>query len=230
MISATIGILNIEVIMNLATRVREEADGSLGPHPRYPPGLNCITSVAFLVHLYQFKMGIIQLVDVNLSKVPTQHLVSLVSRVTNLWITDVTGCDLVALLESANCRILSIKRQSLGREETQALVRAMESRVEMVMLYDVKLDMETLPKYSGQGRCRFLEAETYEITTGLNYTEKLKTWAKEKTWSHYAIISHYYSPNGLRVFCTVSHEKLHPWDVPYAFRQPSPGLSDLLDL
>ena len=159
MISANIGILNNEIFMTLATRVREEADGSVGPHPRYPPSLNCITRVAALAHHIQFKMGIIKLVDVNLSKVPTQHLVSLVSSVTGtLMIEDVTGCDLVALLESANCRMLIIKNQSLGREESQALMRAMESRVEMVRLYNVRLDMETTAtEYSGKGRCRFLE-------------------------------------------------------------------------
>ena len=210
MISENIGILNNEVIMNLAARVKEEADAAVGP-PRRPPYLNCITCVAALAHHIQFKMGSIALVDVDLSKVPAQHLVSLVSILTSgLLIANVTGCDLVSILDSANCEMLIINSQSLGREETQALVRAMESRMEQVKLYDVELDMEALSKYSGHGRCRVLEHETDKIATGVESAEKLKTWAKEKTWSHKSSY-HYY---GLRVF--------------HVFRQPSARLSDLV--
>ena len=43
------------------------------------------------------------------------------------------------------CRMLLIDCQRLGREETKALDRAMESRVEEVMeLYDVTLDTKAL--------------------------------------------------------------------------------------
>ena len=177
MISVKMGILKNEVIMNLATRVREEATG--------PPSLkaNEISSVAALAHHIQFNIDYIILAHVDLSTVPTQHLVSLVSSVTRtLLIEDVNGCDLVTLLDSVKCGGLSINRQSLGREETQALVRALESHVEKMRLYDVELDIEALLEYSGQGRCRFLDYGTYEITAEKKNLEKLKTWKKEKEW------------------------------------------------
>ena len=124
------------------------------------------------------------LVDVNLSPVPSQHLTSLLTCVTrNLTIDNVSGCDLVSLLTSLKCQELFITRQSLGREETQALVQAMESGVEKVKLGDeegqVKLDIEALTEYSGQGRCRTVELMNY---TAARYRKELRTWARSRYW------------------------------------------------
>ena len=94
--------------------------------------------------------------DVNLTSVPTEHLASLVSRVTwHVYIKNISGCDLVVMLDSVNSKRLSICKQSLGSEETQTLVRAMELRVEKVALYHkMTLDISVLMEYSGQGKCR----------------------------------------------------------------------------
>ena len=179
--SGNIGILDTEVIKNLVTRVRDEARGRRSR--RIPPNLECLICAAFLAHHIQFITGFITLPDVDLSTVPTQHLVSLASSVTReLLIEKVTGCDLVTLLDSVKCGGLSINTQSLGREETQALVRALEPRVEEMRLYDVELDIEALLEYSGLGRCWVLDYGTYEITADDKNLEKLKTWTKEKEW------------------------------------------------
>ena len=72
-------------------------------------------------------------------------------------IEKVRGCDLVSLLTSpkSKCEGLFIDCQILGKEETQALVRAMESHVEHVHIGDeVTLDIEALAEYSGQGVCK----------------------------------------------------------------------------
>ena len=91
----------------------------------------------------------LDLILVDLSPVPAQHLASLASCVTRrLNIEKVSGCDLVSLLSSLKCGNLTIYDQSLGREETQALVQAMESRVEKVELgNEVTLDIDTLIEY-----------------------------------------------------------------------------------
>ena len=95
--------------------------------------------------------------DVNLSKVPTQHLASLVSHVTKDFnITNISGCDLVTILNSVQCQTLTISNQSLGSEETRALLQAMESRVTeveiecFVTLKSGPEDITALAKYSGQ--------------------------------------------------------------------------------
>ena len=197
--SASIGILDTEVIMNLLARVRDEASG--GSSSKFPQSLECLICAAALAHrlIGSIITSFITLAHVDLSTIPTHHLVSLVSSVTRqLLIEDVSSCDLVTLLDSVNCERLHIKRQRLGREETQALVRAMESRVEKVRLFDVELDMETLTEYSGQGRCKVLDYETYEMATDIIDVQKLKTWSKEKPWINE---SHYYDHNGLKVSC-----------------------------
>ena len=106
----------------------------------------------------------IGLYNIDLSPVPAQHLASLVSCVTKeLSIMNVTGSDLVSILSSVKSQRLYIFSNlseryqryslgSLGREETRALVQAMESRVESVGLAgEMTLDIKILMEYSGQG-------------------------------------------------------------------------------
>ena len=119
--------------------------------------------------------------NVDLSPVPAQHLASLVSCVTSdLVINNVSGCDLVSILTSLKCRQLYITNQSLGREETQALVQAMESGVETVKLGGlVTLDVEALAEYRGQGVCWKVKlcGDTVD-----RYKEDLSKWARSIDW------------------------------------------------
>ena len=201
MLSVRIGILDEEVVRIVVKRVRKEAKDRYSLAPR----LECITCVAALTHHHHIlcKIDSIVLIDVDLSTVPTSHLMSLVSSVTEtLLVEDVTGCDLVTLFDLVQCVRIIIKRQILKSEETQALVRAMESRVEKVRLDDVELDMETLTEYSGQGSYMVLDYETDEIATDVKNVGKLKTWATENTW----MLNHH------------DHHGLHH---SYGFRHPS---------
>ena len=121
--------------------------------------------------------------DADLSPVPAQHLASLVSCVTStLCIRNVSGIDLVSILSSVKCQYLNIRyRHILGREETRALVQAMESGVEEVELrYKVTLDIEALTEYSGEGECR--EVELRGDDTATRYRDQLRTWARSKDW------------------------------------------------
>lgn len=71
----------------------------------------------------------------DLSSVPAEHLSSLVSCMPermHIHLKNVTGCDLIGLMDWVMCSSLCIQSQTLGREETYALVRAMETRVEEV--------------------------------------------------------------------------------------------------
>ena len=70
------------------------------------------------------------------------------------------------LLDSVNCKELHlfVKSRCLRKEETESLVRAMTSRVEIVHLGgkdkdgeyrdSISLDFDTLTKYKGDGKCR----------------------------------------------------------------------------
>ena len=116
---------------------------------------------------------------VDLTLVPAEHLASLASSVTGFVdIRNVRG--LVTILDSVKCGELKIWSQSLDSEETQALVRAMESRVERVGLMSiVTLDSGVLMEYSGQGKCRWME---YSEDTMDRYIEQRMTWAKSRNW------------------------------------------------
>ena len=178
MLSVHIGILNTEVIKNLVARVSDEAWG--GPR-RWPPSLQlCVAALAHHKHI-QFNLDYIRLQGhVDLGIVPTHHQASLVSSIRILRIENVTGCHLVTLLDNVQCEKLQIMSQSLEREETQALVRAMESRVKKVGIYNVELYMETIPEYSRQGSSLVLDYGKFEIATYVHYFKK--TCVKEKTW------------------------------------------------
>ena len=80
----------------------------------------------------------------------------------------------MTILTSLKCGVLTISSQSLGREETQALVAAMESHVERVALKNaVTLDIETLTRYSGQGVCKRL---TLKYDTADKYRREILAW------------------------------------------------------
>ena len=72
----------------------------------------------------------------------------------------------------------------MGREETQALVRAMETRVEKVERgrgYGdrVILDLPELIKYNGEGQCKSFEY----YDSGARHKKELEAWAKNKSWT-----------------------------------------------
>ena len=75
--------------------------------------------------------------------------------------------DVTSLLDSLDCKELHLT-QRLNQEETEALVRAMTSRVEIVHLGSkkgmVSLDVDTLTKYKGNGKCREVQCVWVKFT------------------------------------------------------------------
>ena len=131
----------------------------------------------------------LNLCNVDLSPVPAQFLASLASCVTrDISISNVSGWGRLLTSLKLRCDELYIQKQNLGKEETQALVQAMESGVKRVMLAnEVKLDIETLTKYSGQGVCSVIYLYvgqwcSMSYTEANRYGEELRTWAGRKNW------------------------------------------------
>ena len=151
----------------------------------FPSPLPVMTCAASLAHLRLLgSVREMRLWNVDLTSVPAEHLASLASCVNEMTggviIENVSGCDLVNILDSVNCRWLSISSQSLGSEETQALVRAMESGVGKVELDDgVTLEIRVLMEYSGQGKCRKVRCDR---DTKDKYKEQHRTWATSRNW------------------------------------------------
>ena len=122
-----------------------------------------------------------RLCEVDLTSVSAEGLASLASCVTDcVKIENVRGCGLVTFLDSVKSNQLTISSKSLGSEETRALVRAMESRVEKVHLHgEVKLDISLLIEYSGKGKCREVECDYY---AAYRYREHLRALATSRNW------------------------------------------------
>ena len=70
--------------------------------------------------------------------------------------------------------------QSLGRQETQALVQAMESGMgDVALLREVTLDIEAFTEYSGQGVCKKVVLKKDVVA---RYRGELRTWARSRNW------------------------------------------------
>ena len=145
------------------------------------PLITCGASLAYHGLLGFLSYGL-WLEDKDLTLLPPEHWASLVSCVKEqLCIRNASGRDLVPILDSVKCRDLNIKSQNLNKEETQALVQAMETRVERVILRDVTLEIRALTEYSGQGKCNEVWLSNNDTMT--RYREELiGTWAVTKNW------------------------------------------------
>ena len=143
------------------------------------PSFTCAASLAY--HGLLGSVNKISLHNVNLTSIPEEHLTSIISSVkAEVDICKVRDCNLVNLLDSIKSRVMRIRSQSLGSEETRALVRAMESRVEFVELdKGVTIDIRILREYSGTGKC---DAVCCYDNTARRYRKKLATWATSKNW------------------------------------------------
>ena len=127
-----------------------------------------ITFAARLAHHRLLESVKSMIIDVDLTSVPDEHLASSVTG--ELHIKNVSGCDLVTILDNVNCKHLYIWSQCLGSEETQALVRAIESRVGVVILHKgVSLDISSFASFNPNS---LLD----------RYRGKLKTLARCRNW------------------------------------------------
>ena len=168
------GVLASGALESLTKRVREKIS--------YSSSLPVITCAASLVHHgYLGSVQYMWLWDLDLTSLPAKHLASLVSSVTErVGVKNVGSRSLVTILDSVESEWLNIYGQSLGSEETRALVRAMESGVEKVRLIDkVTLEIRSLMEYSGQGECQ--EVGCYDDTAA-RYRDKLRRWATSRNW------------------------------------------------
>ena len=115
---------------NPAAQIRKKLSGF------YSVKLPEIALAASLAHHGMFgSMKYMKLSNVDLTSVPAEHLGALASCATGgVKINEVIS-DLSPILDNIKCKWLRVNyRRSLGSEETQAQVRAMESRVQWVTL------------------------------------------------------------------------------------------------
>ena len=169
--------------------IREEWEENEEPESKPFPPFPDIATTASLAHHGMFgsvELECMDLKDVDLASVHVEHLASLFSCVMvtyNVCIINVSNCNLVSILDSVKTECLVISKQRLSREETWALVRAMESHVDMVVLGlygDVRVDMMALTQYNGQGKCQWVRCWH---DTARKYREEVRSWARRINWT-----------------------------------------------
>ena len=128
------------MIENLIERVKKEFM-FIKKRPKYivkltltERSLEEVTLVASMAHhgLLGFFESIV-LKDLDLRSVPSDQLAPLFSNVTrrvDFW--NISGCG--PFMDILKCDVVGVFGQSLGIEETRALVQAMETRVRMITL------------------------------------------------------------------------------------------------
>ena len=163
-------------------RKRWNGDQYMPPFPPFLPEI--VTAASLAHHGLMDSLEEITLWDVDLASVPAEHLASLASCVTDfVGINNISNIDLMPVLDNMKCEVLSINSQSLRSEETQSLVRALESNVTGLVLGhygEVSLDITTLTQYSGQGKCR--RVVCWRANADM-YREELVTWAQRVNWA-----------------------------------------------
>ena len=175
------GILHSDVIEKLADRCWFNEFSRSFPTPRQ------VACAGILAHKGLLKpVEWMSLRDVNLASIPAEHMGSLVSYVTERVDIFPDGiCDLVTILDSVNISSMFIGRRTLNNDETQALVRALETRVKIVRL-EFKLTAEVFTMYSGLGKCRSVRCwfdGRYDDATDAFTGGMLREWASDKDWT-----------------------------------------------
>ena len=163
---------------NLTRRVRSDTLCTLNNLPE----ITCVASLAH--HGLLGSVFLLRLHDVDLTSVPADHLVSLVSSVKAkgaVLIENVNGRGLVTILDNVKSESLIIERQNLSRKETKAIMRAIESGVKKLELWDgVTLDIRVLKEYNGQGKCGIVRCEGDTLD---RYRKQLNmNWARSRNW------------------------------------------------
>ena len=150
--------------------------------------LPCIERISTAASLANYGLlGAVQRLDLenlDLASVPKNQQISLVSCVSeSLKISNVCNVDMVSILDHINCAELYIENQNLCIKETNKIVKAMETKIEKLVLGGcegaVILDIMTLIKYSGRGRCG--EVTSWYAATD-KYKKKILKWAKRINW------------------------------------------------
>ena len=164
--------------------------------------LELFLTAARLAHYGQIEFDHLILQDLDLSTVPREHLCSLASSVKDMFdIQGIRGCDLIKIIDSTKCYKLGIFNLKLDREATEAVVRAMDTRIQLAKISVCKmyrfqrreqelkekdirsmLDTKALTKYNGKGRCKNIILRVGQVD---KYRQWLRDWAKARDWTVY---------------------------------------------
>ena len=117
---------------------------------------------------------------------PPEQLSALASSVSDyIDISNVRNWEVI--LANIKCELYLGVEIFLESEETEALVRAMESRVEHVGIQKgARVDIRVLTQYNGQGECEEVRCSFYKEYNRTEFAwtvEELNSWAQRINWT-----------------------------------------------
>ena len=150
---------------NLQPEVLVELAGAIESHIMIWGEVKFKENYMALANLISY--GVIESVqNLKLTVSPCDHLQALLPcvrgtiHISNLWPdfkNDAKKCNLAPFLDAITCKELHLEIEKMNQEETEALVRAMTTRVEILHLetfFWFQIDFDTFSKYEGDGKCR----------------------------------------------------------------------------
>ena len=190
-------------VERLANRIRakiEDNSGSItvsGYLDSKHFSLQELASTASLIHhnmLGEVSCKRLCLAEVNLSSIPNQQLGSLAACVTDqvFFGVNVIIPDLGVLLDKVKCDNLTFLSPTFNTEETLAMVRAMQTRVRIVILIHSRgtVDVRALKMFDGKGRCEqvwVLKGDSIE-NAGIITEEDMRQLAQTIDWDFDVIV------------------------------------------
>ena len=168
-----------QIVANKASQVAEASNGD-----RSSGNQALMSSLAcFIHHGYITEVEKMWLRNIDLSEVAHASALADVTVTSNVWIHNVVG-SIAPIISRIKCPVLRITKMRLCTEDAAALVQAMQTSVEEVLLGvegdSPELDMDTLLTYDGRGPCGkvLCWGEARE-----RYGDQLATWGENMGWS-----------------------------------------------
>ena len=132
----------------------------LNGYRRRPDQALVSSAASFIHHGYITEVERMRLRNIDLSEVAHASALADVTVTSNVWIHNVVG-SIAPIISRIKCPVLRITKMRLCTEDTAALVQAMQTSVEEVLLGvegdSPELDMDTLLTYDGRGPCGKVE-------------------------------------------------------------------------
>ena len=118
--------------------------------------------------------------DINLDQIPSQHLATLVSCAADEVLVQNVEGDLANVIKSAKSCDLWFYHTTLDVSQTKLVVEALKDRIEVLYIGPgVSLDFDTLQQYDGSGKCREIVAH---YTPSVPHKSILVNYGKVLGW------------------------------------------------
>ena len=123
-------------------------------------------------------VGGMQLKNMKLCAEDVTHITNLPTFDGEVSLHFMSG-ELNLLLSRITCDLLGIYHTNLSKQDTEALVKCLDSTVSKLVLGGGVVDASVLCRYNGKGRCKYVKCmcDSYD-----KYNGQVTDWARNVGW------------------------------------------------